>query len=134
MCVLKELHIVVNTALLNYAVQYFILYVLVLNVWNQHILTQNKTHIGHIHYHHIYFLFSYFIIISNVKNLKQVFIQVCWGGTAKLLQSLNEVFECYIILLRAINISHKFVQSVTPKSLKIYVKHLNYFLLEQDKI
>jgi hypothetical protein len=33
-----------------------------------------------------------------------------------LVKGLNEIFECYVVWLRTIDVSHEFVKSVTPKT------------------
>lgn len=111
LCVLIELHIVVNIALLDNAVEYFIFDVFVLNVWNQHILTQSETHIRQVHYHHCYFFFTDLLIVSDIENFKYIFVLFWTRLPAQLIKGLNEIFECNIVWLGTINIPHEFVKS-----------------------
>ena len=75
--ILIMLHIVVNVALFDDATQNLVFNVLVLDVWNQHVLTQSEPHIRHVHYHHCNFFFSDFLVVSDIENLENVFVLLC---------------------------------------------------------
>ena len=116
LCVLIKLHVVVNVSLLDNAVEHFVFDVFVLNIWNKDILTECETHIWQVHYHHCYFFFTDLLVVPDVKNLEYVFILICTRWPAQLMQGLNEIFECYVVWLGTIDVSHEFVKSVTPKT------------------